>query len=46
MVGIPDEYSGEVPLAFIMASHDAQERLKTDPSEEEKIKQAIIKACG
>ena len=43
VVGIPDEYSGEVPLAFIVPSHDAQERLKLDPGEAENIKQAIIK---
>lgn len=43
VVGIPDDYSGEVPLAFIVPSHDAQERINKDPSEAEKIKQAVIK---
>jgi 4-coumarate--CoA ligase len=46
VVGIPDEYSGEVPLAFIVPSHEAQERIAKNPNEAEKIKQAIIKVCG
>ena len=45
VVGIPDEYSGEVPLAFIVPSHEAQERIKKDSSEIEKVKTAIIKVC-
>lgn len=43
VVGVPDEYSGEVPLAFIVPSHDAQERIKKDPEEGEKIKLALMK---
>lgn len=43
VVGVPDEYSGEIPLAFIVPSHEAQERLKKNPKEEESIKAAITK---
>lgn len=43
VVGVPDEYSGEIPLAFIVPSHEAQERLKKNPKEEENIKAAITK---
>ncbi len=43
VVGIPDEYSGEVPLAFVVPSHDAQARLERDPTEADKIKASIVK---
>ncbi|EKM61280.1 uncharacterized protein PHACADRAFT_247774 [Phanerochaete carnosa HHB-10118-sp] len=43
VVGVPDEYSGEVPLAFIVPSHDAQERMKKDAAEEGRIKLALMK---
>lgn len=43
VVGILDDYSGEVPLAFVALSHDALERVKKDPSEAQKIKAALIK---
>lgn len=43
VVGIPDDYSGEVPLAFVVPSHAAQEKIKTDPSESDKAKASIIK---
>ncbi|KAI0785098.1 amp dependent CoA ligase [Abortiporus biennis] len=43
VVGIPDEYSGEVPLAFVVPSQNALERIKRDPSESEKVKASIMK---
>ncbi|KAH9915887.1 amp dependent CoA ligase [Fomitopsis serialis] len=43
IVGKPDEYSGEVPYAFIVPSPDAHERIKKDPAEGDKIKAAVIK---
>ncbi|GJE94284.1 amp dependent CoA ligase [Phanerochaete sordida] len=43
VVGVPDEYSGELPLAFIVPSHDANERMKESSSEAEKVKRAIMK---
>ncbi|PSR76712.1 hypothetical protein PHLCEN_2v8309 [Hermanssonia centrifuga] len=43
VVGIPDEYSGEVPLAFIVPSPKALGRMKTDPGEVEKVKSTLTK---
>ena len=41
VVGIPDELSGEIPLAFVVPSHAAEERIKKDPSEADKVKASI-----
>lgn len=46
VVGIPDEYSGEVPLAFVALSATALERVKRDPSEAARIKEALKKVRG
>ncbi|RDB15263.1 4-coumarate--CoA ligase-like 7 [Hypsizygus marmoreus] len=43
VVGIPDDYSGEVPLAFVVLTSDAARSVKDDPSAAEKIKASIIK---
>ncbi|KAF8651008.1 hypothetical protein AX16_004966 [Volvariella volvacea WC 439] len=45
VVGVPDDYSGEVPLAFVVLSAKALDRVKKDTSgkEAERIKQSIIK---
>ncbi|KAI0672316.1 amp dependent CoA ligase [Trametes maxima] len=43
VVGIPDEYSGELPLAFVVPSAPAQERLKTDPAAARTVRSAIMK---
>ncbi|KAF7346115.1 Phenylacetyl-CoA ligase [Mycena sanguinolenta] len=43
VVGIPDEYSGEVPLAFVVLSADAAARVKADPSVLKGIKASILK---
>ena len=43
VVGVPDEYSGELPLAFIVLSPKAAERVKKNPSEEAKTKEALQK---
>ena len=45
VVGVPDDYSGEVPLAFVSLSESALVRVKRDPSEGPKIKAALIKVC-
>lgn len=42
VIPVPDSYSGEVPLAYVVPSASAAERLK-DPKEAEKIKAALIK---
>lgn len=43
VVGIPDEYSGEVPLAFVVLETRATERAKGSPEEASKIKASLIK---
>ena len=43
VVGIPDEYSGELPLAFVVTSANAIARIKADKREEQRIKDAIMK---
>jgi hypothetical protein len=40
---IPDDYSGELPMAFIVLSEEASQRVKTNSHEEGKIKAAIAK---
>lgn len=43
VVGIPDEYSGEVPLAFVVLKEDARRIIEQDPREAAKIKTSIEK---
>lgn len=43
VVGVSDEYRGEIPLAFIVLSADAQKRIANDPLVVSKIKAGIIK---
>ncbi|KAF8913049.1 amp dependent CoA ligase [Gymnopilus junonius] len=43
VVGIPDEYSGEVPMAFIVPNHNALERIKGNPEAAQKLKADIQK---
>lgn len=43
VVGVPDDYSGEVPFAFIMLGQSAAKRLRKDPTEAEKIRASIFK---
>lgn len=45
VVGLPDEYSGEVPLAFVVPTTAAVERMKKDPGEETRTKESIMKVC-
>ena len=44
VVGVPDEYSGEVPFAFITPSAKATERIKR--GEEKLVKAQIAKVCA
>jgi len=46
VVGIPDEYSGEVPMAFIVPNHHALERIKGSPDAAEKLKADIRKVSS
>lgn len=43
VVGVPDEYSGELPLAFVVLRSDAVSRMEGDPSAAERIKASIMK---
>lgn len=41
VVGVPDEYSGEVPFAFVVPNAEAKERIKR--GEEKLVKAQIAK---
>ncbi|EIW81328.1 amp dependent CoA ligase [Coniophora puteana RWD-64-598 SS2] len=43
VVGIPDEYSGEVPLAFVVLRPDPMKRAASGQTESDRIKESIIK---
>ncbi|KAI0066477.1 amp dependent CoA ligase [Artomyces pyxidatus] len=43
VVGVPDDYSGEVPLAFVVLTADAAKRAASSASQAEKLKAAIAK---
>lgn len=43
VVGVPDEYSGEIPMAFIVPSRGAAERMVKDKSEVGKLKATLMK---
>jgi len=45
VVGIPDDFSGEVPLAFVVLSADAAKRALRSGTEVAKIKASISKVC-
>ncbi|KAF5360393.1 hypothetical protein D9756_004584 [Leucocoprinus leucothites] len=43
VVGVPDEYSGEVPMAFVVLSPGAAKRVAQDPAQATEIKKLIMK---
>ena len=43
VIGIPDEFSGELPYAFVVPSAGAQARIKEDPAATQQIREAIMK---
>ncbi|KIM66784.1 hypothetical protein SCLCIDRAFT_1147594 [Scleroderma citrinum Foug A] len=43
VVGIPDEYSGELPLAFVVLRQEAAKRTKKSPGAGDEIKRSITK---
>jgi len=45
VVGVPDDFSGEVPLAFVVLSADAAKRASEGPAAAAKIKASIAKVC-
>lgn len=46
VVGVPDEYSGEVPLAFVVLEDGAAKRANASPAEAERIKASVSKVCN
>ena len=45
VVPVADDYSGEVPLAFVVLHPDAAKRVESSPAEAEKLKADIAKVC-
>ena len=43
VVSIPDDFSGELPLAFVVLAPGAQAAVSNNPQEERKIKQELMK---
>jgi acyl-coenzyme A synthetase/AMP-(fatty) acid ligase len=43
VVGIPDNYGGDIPLAFVVLSVDALQRIAINPQAGHEIKASIIK---
>ncbi len=43
VVGIPDDYSGELPFAFIALSHGTQARVERNSQEKKKVKDSVMK---
>ena len=43
VVGVPDEYSGELPLAFVVLKADAKARIGADRGQERRMKEKIMK---
>ncbi|KAG7088258.1 hypothetical protein E1B28_012272 [Marasmius oreades] len=43
VVGVPDDFSGEVPMAFVVPNQEAAQRIKSDPRVASEIKASVIK---
>lgn len=43
VVGVPDEFSGEVPMAFVIPSSKAKQVMKASPQGTLEVKKAICK---
>ncbi|PPQ73368.1 hypothetical protein CVT24_008585 [Panaeolus cyanescens] len=43
VVGVPDDYSGEVPLAFVVLTQNAANKVKDDPAAGDAVKKSIMK---
>ncbi|KAG6844472.1 hypothetical protein H0H87_006696 [Tephrocybe sp. NHM501043] len=43
VVGIPNDYSGEVPMAFVVLTNNASRRVRQKPTAAGEIKKSIIK---
>ena len=44
-MGVPDDFSGEVPLAFVVLSADAAKKASESEAAATKIKASISKVC-
>jgi 4-coumarate--CoA ligase len=44
VLGVPDPYSGEVPVALVVLGDEAKERMERDNKEAQKISISILKA--
>lgn len=45
VVSLLDEYSGELPLAYVVPSPAIKARIAEDPAEAAKYKNALMKVC-
>ena len=43
VVGIPDDYSGELPLAFVVPSGDAAARMQKNAEDADVVRKEIMK---
>ncbi|KAK7465830.1 hypothetical protein VKT23_005801 [Stygiomarasmius scandens] len=43
VVGVPDDYSGEVPMAFVVLDSKLKQAVESDYKQRERIKEAIMK---
>ena len=46
VVSIPDSYSGELPMAFVVLHPHAAKRVALDPAETERVKASIKKVSS
>jgi 4-coumarate--CoA ligase len=45
VVPVPDEYSGEIPLAFVVPHASIASKINEDAKEAEKVKAELISVC-
>lgn len=45
VVGMPDSFSGEVPLAFVIPTKDVSSTFQTDPHAISQVKASIMEVC-
>ena len=43
VVGVPDDYSGEIPMAFVVLRETTLKNIQQNPKETQRIKDSIIK---
>ena len=43
VVGTPDEFSGEIPLAFVVVRPEVAKRMNTDPAVKGELRRSLIK---